>query len=481
MIGADESFDDRTGQMFDQPAPPPSWMAGVATPTGMGEALDQAGSSPGSGMLNDPVLQKLQGQSQQMMGERKAALDPLIGGMRSQMNEPRPPVPQMEETPKAPTQAMGQGMMEFMQIATVFGALAGVLGRRGTTTSLNAFAGAIQGFAQGNAEVFKQKTEEWKNAVSQVRDTNQQKLDQYKLIWEDKKLSLDQKMEEYKLVASQYGDEIAYNLAEQRNYTMLAQANAKERQFQMKFAQDSQKLQVSVDKAHAQIDALKQKHANVNEIVDGMESGNLPPTTTGLYGEGPYVKAEAQKRNFNMAQAQMEWDAAHKQVMSQNGPQQVRYFGLASDVQRNIDRVDELAAQMQNSGIVPLNHAKLQALVQLEGNTPKGRLAARYLTAVGDLKEPFAQLANGGYAPTIPAWEQVNKQVNENFGVLELSSSLDEIKRSIGYRVNAIKSQGGLPPGSPNRYSPAQQATPAAPDAAPAPGQGGWGVPQVVQ
>lgn len=483
----DQTFDDRAGRdpasyEGDQDDGAPSWMGGAtAVPPGAAAALGGAGTGDNSGLLNDPRMKEMQGEYEKLQGDRRAALDPLYKQAHSMIDQPGPKPPTLEKGPKAPQQQMGQGAMEFLQVATVFGALAGLLARRGTTTSLNAFGAAIKGFSEGNAEVFKQKSQEWKQATDEVRQANQDKLDQYNMIWRDKKMNIDQKMEEIKIVASQFGDEITYNLATQRNYTALAQADEKARQFQLMYGQRADKLHMEAEAVRNKLDDHQQAKDQIEEIVEAKATGMEPPTTTGLYGKSAAVLAGLQKRGFNQAQAIQEWDAAHKQIISQNGPQQIRYFGLASDVERNIDRVNELAAQMKQSGVPLLNRANLERLAQTRGNTPQGKLATRYLTAVGDLKEPFAQLANGGYAPTIPAWEQVNKQINADYGVEQLGASLDEIKRSVQYRTNAIKAQGGLPPGSTNRYAPpAAAAAPAPASNTPKPGQG-WGVPQVVE
>ncbi len=471
MIGDDQTFDERAGGMFDQPfaeraggmfdpgaADPqdqgggaPSWLADAsAVPPGAAAALNGA---QGGGVSADPRLDKLQGEFDQLRTDRRAALDPLYKQAHDQIEQPSPQIPQMEKSPKAPTQQIGQGAMEFLQVATVFGALAGLLARRGTTTSLNAFGAAIKGFTEGNLEVYKSKYEEWKAATTEVLNNNQQKLDQYNMIWKDKKMNLDQKMEEIKLVASQYGDEITYNLTAQANYTAAVQAIEKQREFQWKMQQSTDKTVRDQTALMSKLQDKQDKKDEIKTVGDGIISGLQDPKTTGLYSNQLPLRAYLTKQGFNQAQAELQWRAAEKQVTSQNGPQQGRFFGLAKGVDSNIDRVLELSKQMDLSGMGPWNTAKLEYLIKTRGNTPEGRLATRYITAVADLKEPLAQLSNGAYAPTESSWVQANKQVNSDYGVKQLADSLDEVKRSIKFRVNAIKSIGGLPPGSENRYA----------------------------
>jgi hypothetical protein len=74
-------------------------------------------------------------------------------------------------------------------------------------------------------------------------------------------------------------------------------------------------------------------------------------------------------------------------------------------------------------------------------------LATKYVTAVNTLKEEFANLAQGGYAPTEAAWSLANAQINSNYGVDQLKSSLIEIQRLINFRVSAIQTQQPILPG----------------------------------
>ena len=63
------------------------------------------------------------------------------------------------------------------------------------------------------------------------------------------------------------------------------------------------------------------------------------------------------------------------------------------------------------------------------------------MTAVNTLKEEFAQLAAGGYAPTEDAWKLANSQINGNYGVKDLRASLTEVQRLINYRLGAFANQ----------------------------------------
>lgn len=204
----------------------------------------------------------------------------------------------------------------------------------------------------------------------------------------------------------------------------------------------------------------------ISSVVDSIVDGSQPPTLTGLYGDSVHVRAGLKAKNFNLAKAQQEWDAAKKLTASVNAPRMVAYVGLNKSVDRTIDEVKELADQLKQGGVPLLNKLQLMSYIKTEGNSEKGQLATRYMTAVNTLREEFANLANGGYAPTEAAWKLANEQVNGDFGVKQMHASLDEIQRLIRYRIQAVPGLASNGPGSANRYT-----APAA--AAPAPSAGG--------
>lgn len=216
--------------------------------------------------------------------------------------------------------------------------------------------------------------------------------------------------------------------------------------------------------------------SDANAIANAIKNGTQPPVLTGLYKNAKAVRAALARQDVDLTRLSLEWEAARKQVLSLNGPQMVKYQGLAHSVVNTIDEVRNLSGQLQMSGIPLVNAAKLQAYVQTAGNTQQGQLVARYLAAVGTLKEEFANLANGGYAPTEPAWALANQQINGNYGVNQLDASLTEVQRLIRYRLNGIPNFNTLGPGAPNRYVPS-----GAPGAAPAaaPSDSGWQIQKV--
>lgn len=187
--------------------------------------------------------------------------------------------------------------------------------------------------------------------------------------------------------------------------------------------------------------------SDVQEVVDAIMRGDAPPTLTGLYKNSTAVRAGLGRSGFDLTKATQQWNAAQALTKSLNSTQMLKLQGLAGSVVNTIDEVKNLANQMKQGGIPLVNKLNLERLVQTEGNSEKGQLASRYLAAANTLKEEFANLANGGYAPTDAAWSLANSQINANYGIDQFNTTLDEVQRLINYRLKAITGVNPLVPG----------------------------------
>ena len=186
--------------------------------------------------------------------------------------------------------------------------------------------------------------------------------------------------------------------------------------------------------------------SDTTDTAQQLVDGNLVPSMLSRRGNYNDILAEANSiskkqtgKPYNAARAQTEFSGAQRFMSSLNGPQQQRFQALAIAVVNTIDEVKVLSAELNNSGVPILNRIKLAAYAQTQGETKNGQLAARYIGAVNTLKEEFANLANGGYAPTESAWKLANEQINGNFGVKQMESSLTEVQRLINFRMQAFE------------------------------------------
>ena len=62
----------------------------------------------------------------------------------------------------------------------------------------------------------------------------------------------------------------------------------------------------------------------VKNIADAIEKGEQPPSLGSMYKMAAPVRAELAKRGYDLANAQMDWDATKRHLSTLNGPQQTR-------------------------------------------------------------------------------------------------------------------------------------------------------------
>ena len=213
------------------------------------------------------------------------------------------------------------------------------------------------------------------------------------------------------------------------------------------------KAQIEADrKRYMQSDDRPRVNVTMNaedasDLARQLVAGNIVPSMlskrtanyNGVLAEANRVSMATTGKPYNAARAQTEYASANRFMAALNGQQQQRFRALASAVVNTIDEVKSLSTELNNSGVPLVNRAKLATYAQTMGNSPQGQLAARYIGAVNTLKEEFANLAQGGYAPTEAAWSLANQQINGDFGVKQMDASLTEVQRLINFRMQAFE------------------------------------------
>jgi hypothetical protein len=436
-------------------------------------------------------------------------------GKLHQIERQRPAIPNQQQLgPPPDARDYQKHSGAWLGAMAMIGALAAKSGRVTGTAALSAFSGAMKGWQEGNLEAYTNAAEKWKNENARTIENNRQLLEKYQMVLDNYRLNIDQQRGEIERLAVENHDNIAFRLMREQHMLAFAQLQDKRDEWtngprgaqatadklaanhdavvsgiQQKALElgpivgwNAENIDRMVDpntgqpwtneqkqrakgilqwyaqhgfgtggSARLQQAAIMQQRAPT--IADAIMSGKQPPTLTGMQrGEADAVRSELASRGFDLAKADLEYKAAVKQIQSLNGPQMTRYAGLATSVVNSIDRLKETSRQMDLGGLAGFNKLELETLVSTQGNTPEGKLAARYMADVNTVKEEFANLANGGYAPTEPAWKLADQQINGNYGVGALGSSLDEVQMLINFRLNAIPGFRTMGPGSANRY-----------------------------
>lgn len=223
-------------------APPPGPDVQPAVdvgPNGTGAAPAPAGPSPlappspfAAGSIPKPYQDESAAYAQKAAADQAAwqkqqeEWQPIADKLRKELSAGVPAPPEQQQVappPKMDPQKYQQQSLAFVGAMAALGALSSRFTRQGGTAALNAFAGAVKGWQQGNLEAYKQKSDEWEAQTKQVLANNKIILDKYKAILENKSLNIDQMMAASKLVATEFQDKIAYDALTANNYTMFAQ------------------------------------------------------------------------------------------------------------------------------------------------------------------------------------------------------------------------------------------------------------------
>lgn len=201
--------------------------------------------------------------------------------------------------------------------------------------------------------------------------------------------------------------------------------------------------QAAVRAAGNDPEKIETKANLARQLVDG----NLLPGDLAKRGvDYNAVLAEANKisiketgKSWNAQQAKLNYEAAKRHVSSMNAPQRQAFLGLASSVDQTIDEVKALSDELKQGGIQLWNKASRNTVLQLYGNTPQSETAVRYINALNTLKEEYAQLATGGYAPQEAAWKLANEQINKDLGMKDLNAAISESQRLIRFRIKGLQ------------------------------------------
>lgn len=162
-----------------------------------------------------------------------------------------PPMPaQPQEKPLGPApdaKEYQKGAKEFLAAMAVLGAVSSAFTRRAGNASLNAFTGALQGWQTGNMEMYENAAKKWEQDTKATLETNRQIMEKYKMALADRKMNIDEQMSQIQLISAQYHDQIMYDAAQAKNYTMVAQIYEKNAQFTEKATESAAKLQAKRD------------------------------------------------------------------------------------------------------------------------------------------------------------------------------------------------------------------------------------------
>jgi hypothetical protein len=377
---------------------------------------------------------------------QRKELAPKYAELSSLMNRPKPERPQYGKAPPPPENPFIKGGgMEYMGIMSVFAGLAGALGRSNATATMAAFGGAMKGYAEGNEQVFQQQTEEWKMANQKMLEDNQAKMDAYKEILEDQRMDVTQKSNEIKLIASQYGDEITYNMQNMNAHEKFGQTYEHMFQVNEQMKQRSENQAVHLEIEQHRLQAMKdQENANYDDaaerfVVQGDQGARQQVIGRGGASVVRWNEAvqKVQKKfgisNDEMVANQLGFAARKKEAVTV-AAQAGKITYAANEVGRLLPIVQQLSRESKGDGIAVWVEA------QNKWNVQSGDAAfQKMVTVMNGMISSMALLTARGGQATDDSRKQARESLNPNMPQSAREAAFQGIKIEVDQTRGAVK------------------------------------------
>ena len=415
---------------------------------------------------------------------REAAWTPIKDKLQRELLAGNPPPPDQQQLPSPPSvdpKRYQQNALAFVGAMAAFGALMGKFSRNAGNASLNAFAGAVNGWKQGNLQTYEQQSKEWEQKTKQMLANNKIVLDKYKAILENKNLNIEQQMMAAKLVAAEYQDKIGYDALEANNYTMFAQLYDKQTAAQDKAVNSYLKL--SGDKFHE----TEQNQAKARQLetpegqawmqaldpanrmkLEGFlkvygsgapplssstsdpatldadaeryrQTGTLPPNMgRGIQGQqqATEIRRRATELEIDQGGNPTEWPRRWQEFKARGAGlsreqgaigQRAGAIAIAVDeADRTIPIVRQLAERSAAKGLATWN--AVENKWQVESGD---RNFQEYVTQLNSLVNIYGRVISGGNKGTVSDLEHARELANPNMPLSGIEGSLDAMAREI--------------------------------------------------
>jgi hypothetical protein len=235
--------------------PPPVFSPGGTMQGNLTSSQGQPPQPPQPQPAGPPIQQQMEGvqqADQAAMAQRSSAMLKPMSALSSINATPMPQMGPQQKPPPAPdAKEYRKNSMAFASAMAVLGAVAGRFARVPGSAALSAFAGSLNGWHDGNMEAYETASKKWEQETKAAIENNRQVSEKYKVALENRRMSIDEQMSQIQLISAQYHDQIMYDAASAKNYTMVAQIWEKNHEFTTKAADAAAKLQEKRDEQKA--------------------------------------------------------------------------------------------------------------------------------------------------------------------------------------------------------------------------------------
>jgi hypothetical protein len=210
-----DSGGPNTTQQADAAAatPPPAQVEQQADPTPAPQQAQSDNTDQGT-TSSDMVAEghRLMKESEDHIQAWQGKTQPYYDQYEKALKESPPPPPQYQQYQPPPTVEANRknlftSLLHFAAIAVPLAVAFGHKGGRAGWAAIGALGHGLENLMKGNEAQYKDSMEQWRYQNEQIRETNTQKMDMYKNVLANKKLSMDQQMDLIGVISKQFGDE----------------------------------------------------------------------------------------------------------------------------------------------------------------------------------------------------------------------------------------------------------------------------------
>jgi transcriptional regulator NrdR family protein len=400
------------------------------------------------------LMQKNEAAGRGVLAAEQSEMAPLVSGVQKTLAKPAPAAPQLQQPPKPPQQGseLADNAAGYIAAATVLGAIAGAFTRNHTTNALGAFTGMLTGLKEGNLQKFQQSYQTWKAQNDQVIESNRVAMDQYKAILEDRRRNIDEQMAGIQLVAAKYKDQITYEAATARNYTLVAQIMERNAFNQQKLEQNAEKMTQMYDLQKKKLDMqLAQNGMTMDESgeikIDSNKDSPVEKQAQAIanYQQAP-LSSSGQRSPLNRIIMARVMDINPNYQAARYGAQAtaLRQFGTGrqGDAIRSMNvaishlgTFEQLVDALQSGDVRVLNQAKQQWQIQTGQPAPTNFEAAKHIIGQEVVK---AIVAGGG---GVTERQQAGEILDRVQSPQQLKGAIVTIKKLLGGQLEGLKRQ----------------------------------------
>jgi hypothetical protein len=384
-----------------------------------------------------------------------------------------PPMPRMPAEQKlgpAPdAREYEKNSMAFASAMAVLGAVAGRFTRMPGGAALGAFAGALKGWQTGNLEMYESAAKKWEQDTKTALENNRQVMEKYKLALQNRQMNIDEQMSNIQLISAQYHDQIMYDAASSKNYTLVAQLYEKNLEYTGKAQQAADVLQekrkeqqqkneqsatywLSPEGQNRMAQLSPAQQAGVKQLIDIYGQKAVGKSAI-AQNRQQYINEFTDEFGHPPTSAEItQWEAERAGVKAEASTVGRRAGNIAIAVQEahdTIPNVEAAAAQSAGKGLATWNK------VENKWNVEKGDANfAYYVQQLNSLINVYGRVISGGGKGTVSDLEHAREMLNPNMPLSAVKGALRGFSTEVDIAEKAPEKVRGRMRG--NKETPAQ-------------------------